>query len=79
MKSYRLMKNGEVLMLTEAGVMTVCGTCKADLKQRVWLTVKDCGEQAPLFAETYECGAIKLWGLVEGSGVARSCPKENPL
>ena len=51
-----------------------CKDCGAVVVSRAHLVAKGCGEQLPLFAETYTCGAIQLWGLIEGDGVARSCP-----
>lgn len=50
---------------------TTCPVCGAALVQRVYLVP----DGAPLFAETYACGSVHLWGAVQGDGWARACPK----
>jgi len=51
-----------------------CEHCRARIIQRHYLSVEGFGEPLPLFAESYACGAVQLYGLVEGDGVARTCP-----
>lgn len=51
---------------------TSCQHCKAPIMARSHLSFL--GD--PLFAETYQCGAVQLWGAVEGDGVARTCPEK---
>lgn len=55
------------------GASTACPTCKALIVSR--RHVARPGDET-LFAETYGCGAVLLYGLVEGDGVARSCGSE---
>lgn len=55
-------------------MVTSCSTCNAPIVKREHLVVPGCGEQRPLWAETYRCGAVRMFGLIEGSGVARTCP-----
>ena len=57
---------------------TACPTCRAPVQQRVHLSAPgypDASAPLPLFAETYTCGAVHLYGQIEGDGVARTCPK----
>lgn len=59
---------------------TACPDCHADLIQRKHIIddlmkvyLPDAGL---MFTEVYQCGAIRLYGWVEGDGVARTCPSK---
>ncbi len=65
----------------EATMDTACKCCEAPLMLRRWLVGfgSDASSQIPgepLFVEVYECGAVQLWGRIEGDGVARTCPNK---
>ncbi len=58
---------------------TACAHCRAPIAQRLWLTGTDMAgvvrpSDFPLFAETYECGAVRICGLVrQGAEWPRKC------
>lgn len=55
---------------------TTCPECGERMVSRAWVSKND---DPPLFADTYKCGAVKLWGAIEvGHEWARFCP-DGPL
>lgn len=53
--------------------------CCGDAPISFWIAPEDARHLTWLAREdTYCCGAIRLYGLIEGDGVARSCPGPAP-
>lgn len=49
-----------------------CPKCAGELVQRVYLSVVDGAR--PMFAESYNCGAVHIWGqIASGTSVPREC------
>jgi hypothetical protein len=49
---------------------TACPDCHAAVIRRVNLERPG---DPPLFAETYACGAVRVWGLVDAGNLAPRC------
>ena len=56
---------------------TACPGCGSEVVKRVYLELQ--GDD-PLFAETYGCGSVRLWGLAPDDNVVRKClrPQKDP-